>query len=568
MFGAKRKKLKPEEDRRRCNYVTIQGRCNQGKVTLSKDGVRFPSPYCRYHCCKKVDGAACQDMRINAKGFCQRHIQCQGQVNGTRCANAVRGYDPKEFKFCAQYHNCLALDCKNERFYSGESDLKFCADHRCTSPGCDRPKHTGPFCASHTCEAPNCLAFAVGGGGPGEPTRYCDRHRVCQHDQCERFTHARENGGLSNFCGAHYCAWDGCEQAREDAGEGEHCKAHSCIEVACVKGRTSAEGFFCKNHECDTKECRFRRWRGEYCPEHQCGKPGCAEEGTTDHYCSKHGTCSMVGCDRFRFADGSNPSTPPTLTHDIHWQQSSGANRLEPVKVDAEQSIPNLDSLLRAPSLMSRRYYIETSPSGRPQFVTLKRSRSHHHHHHHRPIEHDDCFVSREDWKALVERERCLRDANDVLTRDNYTLKCTLQATDGELRRYQAWVPQLQDRIQCLAADNAALKRSLDSAGGHSEKHYREIERLKQRLLKADREIGGLNDRLKDMLRRAGHGVQDRIDDLTGIIHDWKRKFEVVDEHNIRLRRDLDNRNSVISEQFERIDAYERIMRRHGLVPR
>ncbi|EGY19999.1 uncharacterized protein VDAG_02015 [Verticillium dahliae VdLs.17] len=306
MFGAKRKKLKPEEDRRRCNYVTIQGRCNQGKVTLSKDGVRFPSPYCRYHCCKKVDGAACQDMRINAKGFCQRHIQCQGQVNGTRCANAVRGYDPKEFKFCAQYHNCLALDCKNERFYSGESDLKFCADHRCTSPGCDRPKHTGPFCASHTCEAPNCLAFAVGGGGPGEPTRYCDRHRVCQHDQCERFTHARENGGLSNFCGAHYCAWDGCEQAREDAGEGEHCKAHSCIEVACVKGRTSAEGFFCKNHECDTKACRFRRWRGEYCPEHQCGKPGCAEEGTTDHYCSKHGTCSMVGCDRFRFADGSN----------------------------------------------------------------------------------------------------------------------------------------------------------------------------------------------------------------------------------------------------------------------
>ncbi|KAG7127615.1 hypothetical protein HYQ45_012498 [Verticillium longisporum] len=217
---------------------------------------------------------------------------------------------------------------------------------------------------------------------------------------------------------------------------------------------------------------------------------------------------------------------------------------------------------------MSRRYYIETSPSGRPQFVTLKRSRSHHHHHHHRPIEHDDCFVSREDWKALVERERCLRDANDVLTRDNYTLKCTLQATDGELRRYQAWVPQLQDRIQCLAADNAALKRSLDSAGGHSEKHYREIERLKQRLLKADREIGGLNDRLKDMLRRAGHGVQDRIDDLTGIIHDWKRKFEVVDEHNIRLRRDLDNRNSVISEQFERIEAYERIMRRHVLVPR
>ncbi|KAG7136462.1 hypothetical protein HYQ45_006014 [Verticillium longisporum] len=234
MFGAKRKKLKPEEDRRRCNYVTIQGRCSQGKVTLSKDGVRFPSPYCRYHCCKKVDGAACQDMRINAKGFCQRHIQCQGQVNGTRCTNAVRGYDPKEFKFCAQYHNCLALDCKNERFYSSESDLKFCADHRCTSPGCDRPKHTGPFCASHTCEAPNCLAFAVGGGGPGEPTRYCDRHRVCQHDQCERFTHARENGGLSNFCGAHYCAWDGCEQAREGAGEGEHCKAHSCIEVAAL----------------------------------------------------------------------------------------------------------------------------------------------------------------------------------------------------------------------------------------------------------------------------------------------------------------------------------------------
>ncbi|KAM0323000.1 hypothetical protein ACHAQA_009099 [Verticillium albo-atrum] len=615
MFGGKQKRLKPDEDRRRCNYVTLQGRCHQGKVTLSKDGAKFPSPYCRYHCCKKVDGAACQDMRINAKGFCQRHIQCHGQINGSRCTNAIRGYDPKTFRFCTQYHNCLALDCKNERHADGEADLKFCSDHRCTSAGCDRPKQDGPFCAPHTCEASSCLAFAMGGGNPGEPTRYCDRHRVCQNGQCERFTHARENGGLSNFCGAHYCAWDGCDQAREHLGHGEHCKAHMCVETGCVKGKTKEEGFFCKNHECDKKECRFRRWRGEYCPEHQCGKPGCAEEWTTDHYCAKHLTCSIVGCDRFRMVDGANIQDrceehffPRCRMQECEAKTVEGKEfcrnhicefrgiailrfelsdaeakelhsgltcesepsvttpRSTPLiaKVGAEQSIPSLPHL-SDPFPMSRRYYVETSPSGRPQFVTLKRSRSHHHHH---PVEHDACYVSKDDWKALMERERCLREANDALTRENYSLKCSLQNTDGELRRYQAWVPQLQDRIQALAADNASLRRSIDSAGGHSEKHYREIERLKQKLLKADKEIGCLHDKVRDLLRRAGHGVQDRIDDLTGIIHDWKRKFEVLDEHNVRLRRDLDNRNYVISEQSERIAAYERIMRRHGLVPR
>ncbi|ROT43461.1 hypothetical protein SODALDRAFT_266365 [Sodiomyces alkalinus F11] len=307
MLGVTWREIELEDLQKLCSYATAYGRCPYGKVTLIKGGVRYPSAFCKVHCCIKIDQAACQDMRTSSNGFCRRHLQCTGQLNGQQSPYYVKRYEPREYAFCSQYHNCNHTDCRNERSYTGDADLKYCSEHRCSIAGCTHPREgPGLFCEGHTCEAPNCLAPVPGGGDPGQPTRYCERHCICQESHCQRFAHVRASGSLSLHCGAHYCHWEGCDKAREsEAGSGaEHCKEHTCIEPGCAKGKTKADGYFCKNHECETKECRFRRWLGDFCPAHQCGKPGCDKEATTNHYCELHLTCSLVGCNRFRMVVG------------------------------------------------------------------------------------------------------------------------------------------------------------------------------------------------------------------------------------------------------------------------
>lgn len=230
---------------------------------------------------------------------------------------------------------------------------------------------------------------------------------------------------------------------------------------------------------------------------------------------------------------------------------------------------------------MSRRYYVETTQDGQHRFVSLKRSRSHHHHHHnhshhhltrrhfddhdHDLYHHHHCYVSKEEWCDLVERERSLREANDGLARENNALKCNLEKTDAELRRHMVLVPQLQEQVRVLAEDNASLRRSIDNAGHHSEKHHREVERLKNRLRRADEEIESLRGRVADLVKRGHHSFAGRIEELNRKIKEWICKFEVVDDHNRRLRRDVDRQKCVIAEQHERLREYERILIRHGI---
>lgn len=221
---------------------------------------------------------------------------------------------------------------------------------------------------------------------------------------------------------------------------------------------------------------------------------------------------------------------------------------------------------------MSRRYYVETTPEGQHRFVALKRSRSHHHHHHHRcHREHDHCCVSKNEWADLVERERCLRETNMVLTRENRALKGELQTVEVELRRYQGWVPNLRAKIKALVEENLALRRALDDkdkVGAPCKEHFHELERLRQKLCRAEDEIVCLRSRVRDLLRRGQHSISDRIEELNRKVKDWICKFEVVDEHNRRLRRDLDRQRRVMDEQYERIEAYERMLIKHGLMGR
>jgi chromosome segregation ATPase len=231
---------------------------------------------------------------------------------------------------------------------------------------------------------------------------------------------------------------------------------------------------------------------------------------------------------------------------------------------------------------MSRRYYIELDPDGQHRFVTLKRSRSHHHHHghnHHRCLrEHEHCCVGKDEWGELLERERRLRAANDSLTKENHGLKCELQTVDVELRRYQGWVPNLKAQIQALIEENAALRRAIESPPPppapapvpppttHCEKHLAEIERLRHKICRAEDEVEALKHRVRELVRRGGHSISDRIDELNRRVRDWARKFEVVDDHNHRLRRDLDRQRRILEEQHERIETYERLLIRHGII--
>ncbi|TKW53902.1 hypothetical protein CTA1_8162 [Colletotrichum tanaceti] len=234
--------------------------------------------------------------------------------------------------------------------------------------------------------------------------------------------------------------------------------------------------------------------------------------------------------------------------------------------------------------MATRRWYLETSPDGRYQFVSLKRSRSHHydrrhHHHHHDPQPpspppppphrccRDDCaHITREEWNDLVERERKLREVNDCLARENYSLKCNLQASNNEGQRLSGLVTALQAENQLLREEIASLRCSIDSSGDNAAKYLRENERLKSKLSKVEKERDGLLARVRELSRHAQHGLLERIEELKRLVLTWERKFDAVDDHNKRLRRDLEAQRCFIADQEVKIRLYERVLRRHGFI--
>ncbi|OHW90628.1 hypothetical protein CSPAE12_10778 [Colletotrichum incanum] len=229
--------------------------------------------------------------------------------------------------------------------------------------------------------------------------------------------------------------------------------------------------------------------------------------------------------------------------------------------------------------MATRRWYLETSPDGRYQFVSLKRSRSHHHdrrhHHHHdpppQPQPHrccrDDCpHISRDDWNDLVERERKLREANDCLSRENYSLKCNLQASNNEGQRLSGLVTAMQAENQLLREENASLRCSIENSGDNAAKYLRELERLKNKLLRVEKERDALIARVRELSRHAQHGLLERIEELKRLVLTWERKFDAVEDHNKRLRRDLEAQQCFIADQDAKIRVYERILRRHGFI--
>ncbi|KAG5971340.1 hypothetical protein E4U55_001245 [Claviceps digitariae] len=257
---------------------------------------------------------------------------------------------------------------------------------------------------------------------------------------------------------------------------------------------------------------------------------------------------------------------------------------------------------------MSRRFYIETSASGKNRFIAIKRSRSHSHHdhHHHRHKKHhgshhhdhsqsqETCFETQDyykvrvdDWNHLKERERHLQEANSHLATEVSTLKANLAAVQAEAHNLsQVVVPQLHSQIGILTTDNEALRKSLDNAGNNEGKHCREEEKLKQTIDKLDKEKkelkdenATLKDKLKTLQRQTERGGCDgrcsrsrsrsrsrSSDLLLDEIEHWRNLYRHWKDKHDDAKRLHDDVCATLEIRTEKMRAYEEILKRRRII--
>lgn len=220
---------------------------------------------------------------------------------------------------------------------------------------------------------------------------------------------------------------------------------------------------------------------------------------------------------------------------------------------------------------MSRRWYLDSDCDGRPQLVTIKRSRSYHHHNHHKNHHHyyDYYKVSRDQWDALVAQNRVLADANDAFGAQNEELRASLLASQAETARLAyTTVPELQEQIAALTAELNALRQSYGGGGGgvDGDGYLRELTRLRARCANLETENRQLVDenadlrfRLSELSKQLDQGNNRRVAELAQELdyfknqrRYWKGKFEGLTEHYDGLR--------------IKLARYEDVLRRHCLI--
>lgn len=239
----------------------------------------------------------------------------------------------------------------------------------------------------------------------------------------------------------------------------------------------------------------------------------------------------------------------------------------------AEQSQPKLK--VEADTRMSRRIYLETTASGKQQFVSIKRSRSHgHHHHHHHHVEHDYYKVSVEEWDSIKERERCLEDTNRSLAAQVSSLKASLTAVQGDAHHLRhVVVPQLQNQIKILGLDNEALRKSLDNASRNEGKHCRDAESLRQTIDKLEREKRdvkdenySLKDKIKHLQDEVGSSCGRRASDLIQEVEYWRKECRYWRDMYEDTKRNHDDICITLDIRTEKMRAYEEILKRRRII--
>ncbi|KJZ80455.1 hypothetical protein HIM_00305 [Hirsutella minnesotensis 3608] len=257
-------------------------------------------------------------------------------------------------------------------------------------------------------------------------------------------------------------------------------------------------------------------------------------------------------------------------------------------KLGNQQSQPAPKTRRADTAEMSRRWYFETSPSGKEQVIAVKRTHHHRHHrHHHRHHDPNVYKVSREEWNRLIEREQCLADTNRCLSDEVNTLRASLAAAQADAHNFSTViVPQLQNQINVLAADNDALRRTIENAGDSTARRCREEERLCQIIDKLEKERNCLEksraeaEKARCCLEKENSTLRSEIADLRERLkcvtilpvnqgcdgqrdveywkeecRYWKAKFEDT-------RRRHDDTCGILEIRTEKMRAYEEILKR------
>lgn len=168
----------------------------------------------------------------------------------------------------------------------------------------------------------------------------------------------------------------------------------------------------------------------------------------------------------------------------------------------------------------------------------------------------------------MKERERLLRETNENLTRQNYNLKTTLDATESDLRHHKAVVVQQQANIRELAIENGNLRRQLEGYQNIEERHNertRGMTRdLRHKITRLENENESLKGKIRQLTREVRDTVDERVRTLMREVAEWKRTWEDLERRYTRMRanHDLLKEENAIYIRDNR--ELRRILRRHG----
>jgi chromosome segregation ATPase len=246
---------------------------------------------------------------------------------------------------------------------------------------------------------------------------------------------------------------------------------------------------------------------------------------------------------------------------------------------------------------MAATTYMVEAPAPESTFSFFRRSsRKHSHHHHRRTVHHDAVDyvrVSTVEWDAVQKRERAFREANEAFARENESLKCSLRDSKADLSRLTTvQLPQLQSQVAQLTKANTKLRTDYNDTVVLANKHYHDAKQLRAKVDKLRVEKDAIEGDLRKLKRdfdRASrncsngssshdseghhshshshrHGWRQRLDELRHALDGWKRRAEDSDKKCDEYLRKIARLETLLKDQEDTLETYEKILRRHGHV--
>ncbi|KOS22026.1 hypothetical protein ESCO_001736 [Escovopsis weberi] len=232
---------------------------------------------------------------------------------------------------------------------------------------------------------------------------------------------------------------------------------------------------------------------------------------------------------------------------------------------------------------MAKRYFVETTPGGRQQVVSVKRSRSYGGHQN-RVREFDYIKVSLDEWNGLVEKERRLQQVNRTVVDETNAVRSALLSAQADNKRLTAVVvPGLDKQIASLTVENESLRRACAGAGDAPpaplpsaiKKTYREEEKLRARVARLEEqavelrsENVALQERNRSLQRKVDAEAEspERRADLVTDAEYWKGLSRSWRSRYLGLRKRYDELYDLLDTRSKKVRAYEDILERNGMV--